>query len=99
MGCEIYPYHKTSSKKLPQTLWRLDLFDSYKIKFQIQNQIANALCDIIGEINDQFLPTFISKEKRVFLAIGNTDFINELLVNSFSFENFLAVTCYFTNPF
>lgn len=80
-------------EEILKTLSIFDLSISYQKVIQIQNQIANIVCDMIDENNGQFIPLFISKEKRVSFAINNADFNDDAVNGKNEFYGMRIAIC------
>ena len=75
VGLSLMVHKQTRSKKLVDTLSKLNLCIGYESTISLEKRIATGVAERMERNGGFFLPHFIKKEKQPFFAIDNIDFL------------------------
>ncbi|CAB3995713.1 Hypothetical predicted protein [Paramuricea clavata] len=75
VGLSLMVHKQTGSKKLVDTLSKLNLCIGYESTISPEKRIATGVAERMEQNGGFFLPHFINKEKQPFFAIDNIDFL------------------------
>lgn len=77
LGVSLLLHQQTRKKSLVDIASRLGIGERYSRVLRLEAQLAHAVTKRLNECNGLYIPPFVVKNKSVFFAIDNVDFLED----------------------